>query len=191
MGTERRRRRMRRSSPAAETTAGPAAGPETGAATERGADTATEQGGGAATERGADAAPAQADTVTGQEAVAPRSPTPHDLAERGGTFAMTTAVADPDDEPDGPDGPEPVAGPEWTGDDPVGHGRSGDDPYGERGLRGLVGGGSSQVTVGAAMRARDAARPSDADLAAAEAELVIVRRGWVPREDLPPRGPRR
>ena len=65
------------------------------------------------------------------------------------------------------------------------------DDQGERGLRGLVGGGSSQVGVGAAMRARDAARPTDEDLAAAEAELMIVRRGWVPREDLPPRGPRR
>lgn len=56
----------------------------------------------------------------------------------------------------------------------------------ERGLRGLVGGGASQVGVRAAMRARDAARPTDADLAAAEANLVIVRRGWVPRDD-PPR----
>jgi hypothetical protein len=61
----------------------------------------------------------------------------------------------------------------------------------ERGLRGLVGGGSSQVSVGAALRARDAARPTDEDMAAAETELLIIRRGWVPREDLPPRGPRR
>ena len=50
----------------------------------------------------------------------------------------------------------------------------------ERGLRGLVGGGSSQVSVVAAMRARDAARPSDEDLAAAEANLMIIRRGWTP-----------
>ncbi len=50
----------------------------------------------------------------------------------------------------------------------------------ERGLRGLVGGGSSQVGVRAAMRARDATRPTDEELAAAEAELTIVRRGWVP-----------
>ncbi|MEH0826085.1 MULTISPECIES: hypothetical protein [unclassified Micromonospora] len=55
----------------------------------------------------------------------------------------------------------------------------------ERGLRGLVGSGSSQVGVGAALRARDAARPTDEDLADAEARLVIVRRNWVPREDLP------
>ena len=60
-----------------------------------------------------------------------------------------------------------------------------DDMHTERGLRGLVGSGSSQVGVTAAMRARDAARPTDADLAAAEANLAIIRRGWVPREDLP------
>jgi hypothetical protein len=55
----------------------------------------------------------------------------------------------------------------------------------ERGLRGLVGSGSSQVSLGAALRARDAARPTDAHLAEAEAHLTIVRRNWLPREDLP------
>ena len=55
----------------------------------------------------------------------------------------------------------------------------------ERGLRGIVGSGPSQVGVLGAMRARDAARPTAEDLAAAERDLVIVRRGWVPREDLP------
>ncbi|MGC5020636.1 hypothetical protein [Micromonospora sp. DT47] len=59
---------------------------------------------------------------------------------------------------------------------------------GERGLRGLVGSGSSQVGISAALRARDAARPTDEDLAEAEARLVIVRRNWVPREDLPRSG---
>ncbi|MGC1214388.1 MAG: hypothetical protein WA890_24400 [Micromonospora sp.] len=58
----------------------------------------------------------------------------------------------------------------------------------ERGLRGLVGSGSSQVAVTAAMRARDASRPTEADLAEAEARLVIVRRNWAPREDLPRSG---
>jgi hypothetical protein len=52
----------------------------------------------------------------------------------------------------------------------------------ERSLRGLIGGGSSQVNVRAAMRARDASRPSEADLADAEANLTIVHRGWVPRD---------
>jgi hypothetical protein len=52
----------------------------------------------------------------------------------------------------------------------------------ERSLRGLVGGGSSQVKPAVAMRARDAARPTGDDLAAAEAELVIVRRNWTPRD---------
>ena len=52
----------------------------------------------------------------------------------------------------------------------------------ERGLRGLVGGGSSQVSPTAALRARDAARPRPEDLARAEADLAIVRRNWSPRE---------
>ncbi|HEY1488041.1 MAG TPA: hypothetical protein VGF84_18180 [Micromonosporaceae bacterium] len=57
-----------------------------------------------------------------------------------------------------------------------------DEREGERGLRGLVGGGSTQVSVAAAMRARDAARPTDDDEAAAAASLTIVHRGWVPRD---------
>jgi hypothetical protein len=57
-----------------------------------------------------------------------------------------------------------------------------DDRDSERGLRGLIGGGSSQVSVTAAMRARDAARPTEADVAQAEATLSIVHRGWVPRD---------
>jgi hypothetical protein len=62
-----------------------------------------------------------------------------------------------------------------------------DDREAERGLRGLVGSGSSQVSVGAAMRARDAARPTDEQLADADANLTIVRRNWQPREELPKR----
>ncbi len=58
----------------------------------------------------------------------------------------------------------------------------GDVVAGERGLRGIVGGGSSQVTPGAALRARDAARPRPSDVERAEAELTIVRRHWTPRE---------
>jgi hypothetical protein len=66
-------------------------------------------------------------------------------------------------------------GPGWVEPDP-------DLMPAERGLRGLVGGGSSQVSPTAAMRARDAARPRPEDLARAEAELAIVRRHWTPRE---------
>jgi hypothetical protein len=62
-----------------------------------------------------------------------------------------------------------------------------DDRETERGLRGLVGSGSSQVSVGAALRARDASRPGDEEIAAAERDLVIVRRNWLPREELPRR----
>ena len=65
--------------------------------------------------------------------------------------------------------------------------RPGDDREAERGLRGLVGSGSSQVSVTAALRARDAARPTEQDLADAEERLVIVRRNWLPREELPHR----
>ncbi|MGH3730282.1 MAG: hypothetical protein ACRDTU_16250 [Micromonosporaceae bacterium] len=61
----------------------------------------------------------------------------------------------------------------------------------ERGLRGLVGSGTSQVGVSSATRARDAARPTPADLARAEQDLVIVRRNWVPREPFRPSGPQR
>ena len=52
----------------------------------------------------------------------------------------------------------------------------------ERGLRGLVGGGSSQVSPAAALRARDASRARDEDLERAERELIIVRRHWSPRD---------
>jgi hypothetical protein len=66
-----------------------------------------------------------------------------------------------------------------------GAGTVGADRESERGLRGLVGSGSSQVSVGAALRARDAARATEEHLADAEANLTIVRRNWLPREDLP------
>jgi len=66
-----------------------------------------------------------------------------------------------------------------------GPGAAGEEREAERGLRGLVGSGSSQVSVGAALRARDAARPTDEQLADADHNLTIVRRNWVPREDLP------
>jgi hypothetical protein len=72
---------------------------------------------------------------------------------------------------------DPAAGPDqtWSGAEL-------DAATAERGLRGLVGGGSSQVSPGAAMRARDAARPSPEELARVDAELRIVRRNWTPRD---------
>ncbi|MFB9239535.1 hypothetical protein ACFFWC_29055 [Plantactinospora siamensis] len=91
-------------------------------------------------------------------------------AEPDGPSAVTAAVQDPQP-------PEPTARRRGGG--------AAEDRDAERGLRGLVGSGSSQVGVGAALRARDAARPTGEQLAEAEAELVIVRRNWVPREDLP------
>jgi hypothetical protein len=188
--------------------------------------------------------------VTEPTSDAPRPPSPHDLADLSGPFALTAAVHDPEpaDDPGGREpgprepGPErgapannapastptssaptssapasgapassaPTSGAPTSGA-PVGSTTAGgaaaggtggdrvpgaepgnsDETPTERGLRGLVGGGSSQVSVTAALRARDAARPRDADLAAAETDLVIIRRGWVPRDDLPRGGPRR
>jgi hypothetical protein len=85
-------------------------------------------------------------------------PSPADLA---GLAASAVAGHDPAS----PE-PEPEPAPE--------------DRETERGLRGLVGGGSSQVRVTAALRARDATRPSPEDLADAGTNLVIIRRGWIP-----------
>ena len=84
-----------------------------------------------------------------------------------------------------PDAPAEPA----TGAPPGNRGRGED----ERGLRGLVGAGPTQVPVVAAMRARDASQPTAEDLAAAEAELVVVRRHYVPPGDLAggPGAPRR
>ena len=78
-----------------------------------------------------------------------------------------------------PQAPEPAPEPVAEAPKPP---RAADEPS-ERGLRGLVGSGSSQVSLGAALRARDAARPGDEHLAEAE-KLPIVRRNWTPREEL-------
>ncbi|MFB9186965.1 hypothetical protein ACFFX1_53335 [Dactylosporangium sucinum] len=103
------------------------------------------------------------------------------MAELSGAFALTASVHDPE-----PAEPEPV---DHDHDphhhhDAHHHHHHHDEVVSERGLRGLVGGGASQVSVSAAMRARDAARPTDEDLAAADRDLQIIRRGWVPREEL-------
>lgn len=55
-----------------------------------------------------------------------------------------------------------------------------------RGERDLAGSGTSQVGPTGAMRARDLNRPTDADLAQAEAELEIVRRHWAPVTEAAP-----
>ncbi|MBO0868808.1 MAG: hypothetical protein J2P15_09610, partial [Micromonosporaceae bacterium] len=83
--------------------------------------------------------------------------------------AVTAAIQDP--LPAGWVEPAPASAPDLAQQD---------DREVERGLRGLVGGGSSQVGVTAALRARDATRPTEQDIAAAETELVIIRRGWTP-----------
>jgi hypothetical protein len=205
MGGERRRRRLRRAGrgPAIEQATEPAAGPATDPSSESAELTGTAPDGpepaaaGPAPNGPEPAAAAAAGTATsaaearpagdprrrnGSRGPRPEPPTPPpqhrpspaDLAERSGSFALTAGVHDPEPPAEQP-APHAV------------HFPHADDPSGERGLRGLVGGGSSQVNVAAAMRARDASRPSDAHVAAAEADLPIVRRGWVPREELPRR----
>jgi hypothetical protein len=50
-------------------------------------------------------------------------------------------------------------------------------------LRDLVGAGHSQLGVSGALRGRDVDRPTDDDIADAQANLVIVRRHWTPPPD--------
>jgi hypothetical protein len=59
-------------------------------------------------------------------------------------------------------------------------GRSGREDAAERSLRSLVTTRTTQVTPGAALRAREVALPSAADLDLAQDELVLVRRHYVP-----------
>ncbi len=99
----------------------------------------------------------------------------------------TTAVEDPEDPDTAADRParrvpRPPAARPTSGAGDL------DNRDVERGLRGLVGSGSSQVDVGAALRARDAARPTEAHLADAERTLAIMRRNWTPPEAPPLRG---
>ncbi|GIE87841.1 hypothetical protein SAMN06264365_10946 [Actinoplanes regularis] len=114
---------------------------------------------------GANSAPAESTTPAGSPAPVPGPP----------------AVPVPTPPPTAPAPTRPAKRPAPTG------GSGTEDREAERGLRGLVGSGSSQVSVGAALRARDASRPSAEQLAEADRELTIVRRNWLPREDLPRR----
>ena len=50
----------------------------------------------------------------------------------------------------------------------------------DRVWRDLTGAGPSRVGVDGALRARDVDRPTPEDLAAAEQDVVIVRRHWTP-----------
>ena len=52
----------------------------------------------------------------------------------------------------------------------------------DRNWRELAGAAPSQVGVSGAMRARDLNRPTPEDLAAAERDVVIIRRQWQPPE---------
>lgn len=79
-----------------------------------------------------------------------------------------------------PGGPGPEAGPfgRW----PTGgrRARPARDEAGERSLRALVTSRTTQVPPTTALRAREVELPTEEDLARAEAELVIVRRNYVP-----------
>ncbi|MFY1636838.1 hypothetical protein ACN27F_26765 [Solwaraspora sp. WMMB335] len=141
----------------------------------------------------------------------PADSTPPDVAEPGSTEVGATAATPPVHDPE-PDqsvtaasdqsvttASERRVGAARPGDPASIHrprrqtlGRSGpttaaDDRDTDRGLRGLVGSGTSQVSTTTALRARDASRPRAADLTAAEESLTIVRRHWVPRDELPRR----
>jgi hypothetical protein len=134
--------------------------------------------------RTSSSAAAAADPATG---AAPADETPPEVTAPA---VETPPILDPVEEGAEERAPTPQRPPRATYPGrpprPAGPGAAnGDDREAERGLRGLVGSGSSQVSVGAAMRARDAARPTDEHLADADANLVIVRRNWQPREDLP------
>jgi hypothetical protein len=58
--------------------------------------------------------------------------------------------------------------------------QGGKDP--DRAWRELLGNAPSQVGVSGALRARDVARPGEAELAAADRDLFLVRRQWKPPE---------
>jgi len=97
-------------------------------------------------------------------------PSPTRRRRRRGTGAPQT----PDEQPTAPEPRPPRADPPARAK-PKARGDSAD-----RGLRGLVGAGPSQLGVSGALRGRDVNRPSDDDLAEAERDVVLVRRNWKP-----------
>lgn len=126
--------------------------------------------------------------------VSPATPTTAVPAPPSAGAPVTPSDVSPAGRPNSPPAGRSPAGRSGTpaADEERGPRRSGPGPrpsgedQAERGLRGLVGSGSSQVSVGAAMRARDAARPTAEQEAEAE-NMQIVRRNWTPREELPRR----
>ncbi len=94
--------------------------------------------------------------------------------------ASPAPVAEPPPIPEPSPIPEPpTAAPRPTEETHRTPRRQRTDPV-ERGLRDLVGAGPSQLGVSRALRGRDVNRPSAEDLAAAEQEVVVVRRHWKP-----------
>jgi hypothetical protein len=127
----------------------------------------------AAAAEAAAAAKAAEAADTAQTATTAEAPATEQAAVPDATVTETMAVEDPGEVPSPRPRPRlPRA--------PTSGGGYVDERDVERGLRGLVGSGSSQVSVGAALRARDAARPTEAHLAEAERSLAIVRRNWSP-----------
>ncbi len=82
----------------------------------------------------------------------------------------------------GPAAPTSTAAPAAGAGKRKGRGRQSDV---ERGLRGIVGAGPSQVGLLGAMRARDAAKPTAEEMATAERDVVVVRRHYVAPDSLP------
>jgi hypothetical protein len=97
----------------------------------------------------------------------------------------STAAARSASAPAGAPASSPADGAEPGGEGAVRRKSRARRPDTEHGLRGIVGAGPSQVGLLGAMRARDAAKPTAADLAAAERDLEVVRRHYVPPDTLP------
>ena len=59
----------------------------------------------------------------------------------------------------------------------------GEHDVGDRMWRELAGSGASQVSLSAALRARDADQPTAEEVAEAERSLVVQHRNWTPAKD--------
>ena len=90
-----------------------------------------------------------------------------------------TSSASADSDPFDPERPDPDAG-EPDSRTPAPAPRNRPEHSSERSLRSLVSTRSTQVSPTIAMRAREVAVPTAADLAEAERDLVIVRRHYTP-----------